>query len=244
MKICISNKIKAIILILILWQILSMFNNEIVVPSIVTVVKALIKILTDKDSLLQILITLSRLTLSMIISIVAGIILGITFVFLKSFKNMFKEMMHIFQVVPPVSVLIMAIIWFGLNGVPAMFIVGFSLIPLISINVINSIESIDEKLIEMSNVFKFTRLMKIIHIYIPAIKKPLFTAITISLTMGAKMIVMGEVLTTQTGIGGRITTARLNIEPEVVVAWTVIMICLYYILEKVLDVTKEKIIRY
>lgn len=40
---------------------------------------------------------------------------------------------------------------------------------------------------------------------------------------------MGEVLTTTTGIGGQIMTARLNIEPETVIAWTVIVVVIYYI---------------
>ena len=40
---------------------------------------------------------------------------------------------------------------------------------------------------------------------------------------------MGEVLTTTSGIGGQIMTARLNIEPETVIAWTVIVVGLYYV---------------
>ena len=40
--------------------------------------------------------------------------------------------------------------------------------------------------------------------------------------MACKTVVMGEVLTTTSGIGGQIMTARLNIEPETVIAWTVI----------------------
>ena len=37
-----------------------------------------------------------------------------------------------------------------------------------------------------------------------------------------------QVLTTTSGIGGQIMTARLNIEPETVIAWTVIMVGIYY----------------
>ena len=36
---------------------------------------------------------------------------------------------------------------------------------------------------------------------------------------GWKLAVMGEVLTTNSGIGGAITTARLNIQPDAIIAW-------------------------
>ncbi len=51
---------------------------------------------------------------------------------------------------------------------------------------------------------------------------------------------MAEVLTTSTGIGGKINTARLNIEPETVIAWTVVMVCMYYILEHLINFIKRR----
>jgi len=47
----------------------------------------------------------------------------------------------------------------------------------------------------------------------------------------SKTVVMGEVLTTSSGIGGQIVNARLNIEPEAIIAWTVVSVCMYYVLE-------------
>ena len=40
---------------------------------------------------------------------------------------------------------------------------------------------------------------------------------------------MGEVLTTSTGIGGEIVTARLNLAPEAIIAWAVVVVVLYYL---------------
>ncbi len=244
MKICISKKTKtvigAIILIIGLWYLLSLFNKPNVIPPVSMVAKQLGVILTSPDMLKNIGITFFRLFIAMLISVTLGIAIGVASFIIPKLKDVLKEMLNIFQVVPPVSVLIMAIMWFGLNGIPAIFIVSFSLIPLISIQVIESIENIDVKLLEMSKVFELSNLDLVFKVYVPSVRQQIWTAITVGLTMGSKIVVMAEVLTTSTGIGGKITTARLNLEPETVIAWTVIMVCLYYILENAMNFIKRR----
>ncbi len=244
MKICISNKnknvLKAILLIIGLWFLLSLFNSEHVVPPLHSVFAKLIEILTTPELLKNIGVTFFRLFLAMTISAILGTALGVLSVVLPTIKEVVKEMLNIFQVVPPVSILIMAIMWFGLNGVPAIFIVVVSLIPLIAVNMIDATDNVDVKLLEMAKVYQLSKFDIIWRIYIPSVREQLWTAIKIGLTMGAKILVMGEVLTTTTGIGGQITTARLNLEPEAVIAWTVITVCLYFLLEKAIDLIKKR----
>ncbi len=188
MKKCTSNKtrtvVKAIILIIGLWYLLSLFNKPTVIPPVSLVFKRLVEIFSSIEMVKSIGITFLRLFIAMIISVTLGIIVAILAFVIPKFRDILKEMLNIFQVVPPVSVLIMAIIWFGLNGIPSIFIVSFSLIPLISIQVIESIEDIDVNLIEMAKVFKLSKFDMIIKLYVPAIRQQIWTAITVGLTMG------------------------------------------------------------
>ena len=45
---------------------------------------------------------------------------------------------------------------------------------------------------------------------------------------------MGAVLTTNSGIGGTITTARLNIEPDAIIAWAVLLVFFCFVTQKLL----------
>ncbi len=246
MEISSSDKRKhvagAIVFILEIWFILSLFNAPLVIPPITKVMNRFWEIFTQWESILDIFLTLGRLLLAMFISVVGGVALGVVGAVLctPTLKEILKETLKIFQIIPPVAVLIMAIMWFGLNGLPAVFIVMVSLIPLISLQVIDAIENIDYKLVEMGQVFKLSRIDMISHIYIPSIEPVLWSAIIVSLTIGAKMIVMGEVLTTATGIGGQIQTARLDIEPDAVIAWTITMMLIYYGLEYIFNRLKDR----
>lgn len=81
---------------------------------------------------------------------------------------------------------------------------------------------------EMGAVFGFAVWKKLRYILIPSVAPYFISGLKIAVGMACKTVVMGEVLTTTSGIGGQIMTARLNIEPETVIAWTVIMVGIYY----------------
>ncbi len=227
------NTTGAIALIMGLWFLLSLFNDPLIIPPIGLVAEKIFDILNGPKMINNVFITLERLIVAMTISILGGVTLGSVAgtLFPNRMKEILKEMLKIFQVVPPVALLIMAIMWFGINGIPAVFIVVLSLVPLIAIQVMDAIENIDVKLIEMGKVFKLSRFDMLRHIYIPSIEPVIWSSIIVSLTIGSKLIVMGEVLSISSGIGGKIMQARLDIEPESVVAWTIFIMAIYYLLE-------------
>ena len=78
-------------------------------------------------------------------------------------------------------------------------------------------------------MFGFAVWKKLRYILIPSVAPYFISGLKIAVGMACKTVVMGEVLTTTSGIGGQIMTARLNIEPETVIAWTVIMVGIYYV---------------
>ena len=51
---------------------------------------------------------------------------------------------------------------------------------------------------------------------------------------GWKRAVMGEVLTTNSGIGGAITSARLNVQPDAIIAWAFLLVAGCFLTQKLL----------
>ena len=143
--------------------------------------------------------------------------------------NMMQPVIGIMQTVPPVSWLVLALIWFGFDGRPAVFIIAITTIPVIAIHMEEGIAAINQNLMEMAEIFNFPGKKVFRHIALPSIFPYVKTAIRIALGSGWKIAVMGEVLTTTDGIGGMIKQARLNIEPETVIGWSVIIVVLFYI---------------
>lgn len=72
------------------------------------------------------------------------------------------------------------------------------------------------------------------YIYFPSVLPQFISGLKISIGAASKTVIMGEVLTTSTGIGGQITKARLNIEPETVIAWSIVAIIMFYFTVRVI----------
>lgn len=228
------QKLLPAVLFLGLWQIATFFFSPLVLPPISAVVSQLLKIISEADFLETVLTTLLRLIAGLGIGVLLGCLIGLLFGLCETAEKMFAPFIHIFQAVPPVSWVVLALVWFGFNGKPCIFIVATATIPTMVINLCRGIRSIDSDLIEMAHMYHFSNVKILRHILLPSIQSYFQSALEIVIGGGWKLVVMGEVLTTSSGIGGAITTARLNIEPDAIIAWAVLLVTLCFITQKLL----------
>lgn len=230
----IKSKIFAAIIILAVWKILSLIYPPLIVPKIGDVAKKIISIISEADLLTETSKTILRLFMGLFFGITLGFITGFICGIFKNFREICKPILAVLQVIPPVAILVLAIIWLGFSGKPAVLIVSVAIFPTIAISVQDSMLGINKKLVEMGTVFRFSKKKMLSLIIWPSVKMQFYSALKIALGIAVKTVIMGEVLTTSSGIGGQITTARLNLESETVIAWTVIAVCIYYFFDIIL----------
>lgn len=222
------------VLFLFLWQFTALFFSPLVVPPIPAVFQRLLEIITSKKFCPTISVTLFRLIAGLGIGIFVGSVIGLIFGVSRKIEIMFTPFIDILQTVPPVSWVVLALVWFGFNGKPCIFIVATATIPSMIINLCNGIRGIDSELLEMAHLYHFSKWKILRHIILPSIAPYFHSALEIVIGSGWKLVVMGEVLTTSTGIGGAITTARLNVEPDTIIAWAVLLVLFCFIIKKLL----------
>lgn len=220
--------IVGVIIFLAIWQLLTLFFPPMVVPTIPQVLRRLVAIIKGKKFWGTLSVTICRFFLGVIIGITAGGCLGVLCGISKKAEDILAPFISIFQVVPPICWVVLALVWFGFNGKPCIFIVATASVPPMVLNLVKGIHSVDQDLLEMGRIYHFSRKKELIHIVLPSIRPFFLSALNIVIGSGWKLVVMGEVLTTSTGIGGAITTARLNIEPDAIIAWAVILVTLCF----------------
>jgi ABC-type nitrate/sulfonate/bicarbonate transport system permease component len=233
MKANTKAKAGSLTLVMLIWLVLSLIYPPLVIPGIPAVGLKILEILSRADLLQTVLTTLIRLVTALSIGIIAGFAAGLICSVSRTIRHLMEPIIGILQVIPPVSILILAIIWFGYNGKPAIFIVVLAVFPTMAISVQSGIMSIDRKLLEMGKIFKLSRRSMLTDIIIPSITPALASGWKISLGLACKTMVMAEVLTTPTGIGGALATARMDLEPETVIAWTVITVMIFNLIDMV-----------
>jgi ABC-type nitrate/sulfonate/bicarbonate transport system permease component len=225
------------------WWILTKKYSSLVIPTIDSVFFKIIELLTTKEMVLEILLTLKRLLFALFFGSLSGFVVGFFCGVNTLFRKLMKPVISILQVTPPIALLIMAIMWFGFSGKPAIFISTLAIFPTLVISVQEGILNIDNKLIQMGKTFSLSKISVLKNIIIPSLSPHITTGWKISLGVACKTLVMGEVLTTTTGIGGNLSNARMNLEPEGVLAWTIITIILFYFIDwfvKILIIRKKE----
>lgn len=222
-------EILSYVLLLAVWQLVSGFVSPIVLPDVPTVFRRFLEILTDSSSLAMIGITSQRLLAGFGLGVLIGSVIGLLIGKRERLHALLFPLIGIFQTIPPISWLVIALLWFGFNGRPSVFILIISTIPVIAISVCEGFQHIDGNLIEMAKIYRFSRKKILVHIVTPSLMPFFKSACLTALGNGWKIAVMGEVLTTNDGIGGMIKQARLNIEPDNILAWSLMTVLLFHI---------------
>ena len=192
------------------WQLASLCFSPLVLPPVPQVAGTLAWLIREPDFWPTVGTTLLRLALGLGIGIAVGSILGLLFGLCPKLEDVGAPFIHVLQSVPPVCWVVLALVWFGFNGWPCVFIVAASTIPTVVINLSHGVRGVDPELLEMARLYRFSRRKVLLHVTLPSIRPYFLSALEIVVGGGWKLAVMGEVLTTNSGIGGAITTARLN----------------------------------
>lgn len=230
---------------LILWTILSFFNDSIILPSPLLVFKSLLSILSNFQNYFSILISLGRVLLGLVLAFSLGIPLGIGVSLSKPLNRLVMPLIKVLQGTPIISWILLALIWFNLSLIP-IFILFLNSFPILVISVYEGIKGIDIKIIEMSKFYKVNKKVMIKDIYVPSIISHLLASTTIILSSSFKIIVMAEIITKiNKGIGSNINYAWINIETEKIFAWTIIVVIMSLFIETVINnKLKKKLGKY
>lgn len=160
--------------------------------------------------------------------------LGLLFGLYPKLEDVGTPLIHVLQSVPPVCWVVLALVWFGFNGRPCIFIVATATVPTVVINLSHGVRGVDRQLLEMARLYRFSRWKTLRHVTLPSIRPYFNSALEIVIGGGWKLAVMGEVLTTNSGIGGAITSARLNVQPDAIIAWSFLLVVGCFLTQKLL----------
>ena len=219
-------------ILVLLWQGLSLIYSPLVLPSPALTFQSLYRIIQSGRFWPEIVVTLKRLVIALLLAIAAGSILGIIMGANQRLRKLFEPIVYLVQSVPPILYMTLAMIWFGLNGTATIFIVFIGSAPVMAVTIKEGFENIDLKLIEMGKAFKFCKSETIREIILPSLSAYFKAGLITVFSFGWKLVVMGEVLSASTGLGAQITDARMNLETNMVFAWGMIVVLLCFLFQK------------
>lgn len=231
-----------IITILVVWEILNKTGNDFVVPSIASVLKDTLKLLTDGESLVLIGKTILRLLLIVFISFVISFIFAIFSYKSSKFKSYISPVISLIRTIPVATFVVILLILIGSKKSPTI-ITLFVLIPIIYESLLNSFKTIDKDIIEETKLISNIDLRIIITIFIPIKIRNILSTLLSSIGLGLKVLIMSEVITQSSNtIGGIIANEKGSyFNMTRVFSWTLILIIMVMIIEILIRICEKKI---
>lgn len=166
-------------------------------------------------------------------ALVVGALLAAACARFPLLRTLTAPLLGVIKATPVASFIILALVWLATDSVPG-FSAFLMVLPVVWGNLSAGIASADKELLEMAAVFRFTRVKKLRYIYIPAVLPHFVSACTAGLGFAWKSAVAAEVIAhPRWAIGREIYNAKIYLEIADLFAWTMAVILLSLLLERV-----------
>lgn len=235
----------SVIIMILTWKIASLVNNnEALLPAPEIVFFNLFALFQSPDFQKIVGFTIIRGLIGFFLSLLCGIIFGSLAGLYEKVEKSLYPILVVLKSTPIMSIILLLLLWFGTEKTPvfAGFLVAF---PIIYTNVMQGTKNVDTNLVEMSRVYGVNRFNIIKDVYFPATAPYLFAGISTAFSIGWKVTVGAEVISQPAfSVGSKMWEAKLYIEIDDLLAWTVLAIILSYIIEGLIKIFERKIVRW
>lgn len=231
---------------ILIWQLLSVkIGKEVLLASPLATFKALVSLVGESAFWHTVLFSVTRILAGFFLGLFAGVLLASLCVAVPLFKVIADPFMSTVKAVPVASFIILALLW--VSGKNLSVCISFLMVlPIVYSNMEQGFASIDQKLLEMAQVFNFSAGKKLLYIYLPGLLPYFTAACTASMGLCWKSGVAAEVIGLPSGsIGNRLYATKLYLDTPGMFAWTVVIIVISVIAQKgfmaLVNVINEKI---
>ena len=233
-KVC-TERIAAIIVAILLWQLLAMkLDQKLLLSTPVDVAKTLGVLVKSLEFYSAIAYSMGRILLGLLIGAAVGIACALLAGRWHFMEVLFWPYFSAMKATPVASVVILCLVWLSGRRL-SVFIVFLVVTPVIYTNILAGIKNLDLKMKDMARVFGINGLRRLLYVYLPELKTYIVAAFTLSTGMAFKAGIAAEVIGTPGGsVGKMLYNAKVYLETPELFAWTLVIIVLSVVVEQVI----------
>ncbi len=184
--------------------------------------------------------TLTRVAEGYLLAVAAGVLLATGCHTVRGLDALLSPLRTVIKATPVSSFILLVWLWLKRSHVP-VFISFLMVLPIIWTGMQEALGSVDGDLKEMTEMYRFSWLQKVRHLYIPSVRPGLTAACMTGLGFAWKSGIAAEVIAlTPDSVGKHLSDAKNYLEYPDLFAWTVTVIVLSMALEGVLKALARK----
>ncbi|PXX42312.1 aliphatic sulfonate ABC transporter permease SsuC [Aquitalea magnusonii] len=222
------------LLLVIGWQIASLAGwlNHRVLPAPSEVLVAFWQLLSSGDLFRHLAVSFARVASGFVIGAGLGLAFGLLAGVSRLGEALFDTTLQMLRNIPPLAILPLVILWFGIDESAKVFLVAFGVLFPVYLNTYHGIRSLDPQLLEMARSYGVSGKALFWQVVLPGALPSILVGIRYALGIAWIILIVAETLSATSGIGYLAANAREFLQTDIVV----LSILLYAALGKVVDV--------
>jgi NitT/TauT family transport system permease protein len=239
-----------LVAVLVLWQAMAVYYHiEQILPTPLAVARTVVSTLTlnydhrwlyGPNIYVHLLSSFLRATIGFSVAAAFAIPLGLLVGRSRTAREFIDPTIRSLYPIPGIAWIPLAILWFGLGNVAVVFVVFIAEFFPLYFNTEAGARSINPVLVDAARCFGAKRLTLVRRVILPASIPYIITGMRIALGGAWRMIVAGEMLASQTGIGSVLMESRFQFRATDLMMAMILISIVGYTTERLLVGTIEK----
>ncbi|HNU23313.1 MAG TPA: ABC transporter permease [Mesotoga sp.] len=230
---------------LLVWFVASLLvSSNLLLPGPGETIAEFTKILSSARGWSNIVETCSKAFIGLFLALGMAMVTGFLMGLIDVLYELLRPLVVILQSIPIVSWLALAIFWWGVGFSSPVYIVLLTLFPIFTINIAEGVRNVDKKLVEMAKVYRLSRKVVLRKIYLSSAFPFIVSSMRVGVGIMWKSVAVAEFMVGASGIGRAMSDAKYSINTTRVFAYTLILVILGILTEKLLDLLIGRSARY
>ena len=220
---------------LLVWAALAQaVNQTLLLPSPSAVLGRLMALLPQAAFWRTLLATLLRTAKAYLLGIAAAIALAALCARSCAARLLLSPLLSAVRATPVTSFIVLALVWLSNRRVPVL--TGFLMtLPIVYSALYQAIRAVDSDLLEMAKVYRLGRLGTLRHVVVPSVLPAFVESALAAVGLCWKAVVAAEVIgVPKLAAGSRLYEAKIYLETDSLLAWTLTIVLLSVALEALL----------
>ena len=230
-------------IILLLWKITNYLSiwSDYILPSPGKVYSTFLNMISDGSIFINVYASMKRVLIGFAISTAIGVPLGIFFGIYSGVYEYFKSLINFLRNTPPLALIPMLILWFGIGEESKIIIIVLASFFPIFTSTLKGIKNCDSKLIEVGRVFEFSKLEIIFKIIIPNAILDIAVGLKLALGYSFRAIIGAELVAASSGLGYLISDGKEMSRTDVVIVGIIVIGLLGIITDYIFSIIVKKV---
>ena len=226
----------ALLFYLTLWAVLArIVHQPLLLPAPREVLARLLALLLSAAFYQSLAATLLRTLAAYALGIAAAVLLAVLCVRFRACDLLLSPLLSAVRATPVTSFIVLALVWLSSPRVPVL--TGFLMtLPVVYSALVQAIRAIDPRLLEMARMYRLGRRKTLAHVIVPSVLPAFAQSCLAAIGLCWKAVVAAEVIgVPKLAVGSRLYEAKIYLETDSLLAWTLLIVLLSVALERLLS---------